>query len=177
MRSKTFLLYAGLIVLFLTLAIPGASAADTANLLQVDGGTVYAGQDLNVYGAGDVSLKNLSFNLVNDMTHVKNINAYSGKNLVWNNSAKLLPKIAGKVQLEAKQGLDLSGTVINAVDGIVTLSDTLTLSSALRSDKGIDLTAQHAMTLGQGTSLRAEKDVNLASLQGNIQAQSLQVNS
>lgn len=30
MRSKTFLLYAGLIVLFLALAIPGASAADTA---------------------------------------------------------------------------------------------------------------------------------------------------
>ncbi|AGB02186.1 PKD domain-containing protein [Methanoregula formicica] len=30
MRSKTFLLYAGLVVLFLALAIPGASAADTA---------------------------------------------------------------------------------------------------------------------------------------------------
>lgn len=153
------------------------SAADTANLLQVDGGTVYAGQDLNVYGAGDVSLKNMGFNLVNDMTRVKNINAYSGKNLVWNNSAKLLPKIAGKVQLEAKQGLDLSGTAINAVDGIVTLSDTLTLSSALRSDKGIDLTAQQAMNLNYGSKLNASGDIALSALQGSIQAGSLKADT
>ncbi|MEG2359867.1 two-partner secretion domain-containing protein, partial [Acinetobacter sp.] len=153
------------------------SAADTANLLQVDGGTVYAGQDLNVYGAGDVSLKNLSFNLVNDMTRVKNINAYSGKNLVWNNGAKLLPKIAGKVQLEAKQSLDLSGTAINAVDGIVTLSDTLTLSSALRSDKGIDLTAQQAMNLNYGSKLNASGDIALSALQGSIQAGSLKADT
>jgi len=153
------------------------SASETTGLLQLDGGTVYAGKDLNIYGTSDVSLKNLSFNLFNDMMSLKNISVYSGKNLVWNNNAKLLPKIAGKVQLEAKQGLNLTGTAISAVDGIVTLSDTLTLNSALKSDNGLDLTTQHLMVLERGASLSAENNVNLASLEGDIQAKSLKIKS
>jgi len=153
------------------------STAADAQLIQVDGGTLYAGKDFNVYGTGDVSLKNLSFNLVNNATRLKDINVYSGKNLSWDNKAKPLPKISGKVQLEAKQGLELSGTAIHAANGIVTQSDTLNLNSAIKSDQGIDLTTHKAMNLAQGTALTATKDVNLASLQGNIQAQSLKVNS
>lgn len=153
-----------------------ATAAD-AQLIHLDGGTLYAGKDFNVYGTGDVSLKNLSFNLVNNATRLKDINVYSGKNLSWDNKAKPIPKISGKVQLEAKQGLELSGTAIHAANGIVTQSDTLNLNSAIKSDQGIDLTTHKAMNLAQGTALTATKDVNLASLQGNIQAQSLKVNS
>lgn len=153
------------------------STAADAQLIQVDGGTLYAGKDFNVYATGDVSLKNLSFNLVNNATRLKDINVYSGKNLSWDNKAKPLPKISGKVQLEAKQGLDLSGTAIHAANGIVTQSDTLNLNSAIKSDQGIDLTTHKAINLAQGTALTATKDVNLASLQGNIQAQSLKVNS
>ncbi|WP_159152705.1 two-partner secretion domain-containing protein [Acinetobacter johnsonii] len=153
------------------------STAADAQLIHVDGGTLYAGKDFNVYGTGDVSLKNLSFNLVNNATRLKDINVYSGKNLSWDNKAKPLPKISGKVQLEAKQGLELSGTAIHAANGIVTQSDTLNLNSAIKSDQGIDLTTHKAMNLAQGTALTATKDVNLASLQGNIQAQSLKVNS
>lgn len=153
------------------------STAADAQLIHVDGGTLYAGKDFNVYGTGDVSLKNLSFNLVNNATRLKDINVYSGKNLSWDNKAKPLPKISGKVQLEAKQGLELSGTAIHAANGIVTQSDTLNLNSAIKSDQGIDLTTHKAMNLTQGTALTATKDVNLASLQGNIQAQSLKVNS
>ncbi|MGS0707714.1 two-partner secretion domain-containing protein [Acinetobacter sp. ANC 3781] len=152
------------------------SAAEE-QLLQVDGGTLYAGKDLNIYGAGDVSLKNLSFNLVNNATRLKNISVYSGKNLTWDNKAKPLPQISGKLQLEAKQGLELSGTAIYAANGIVTQSDTLNLNTLVKSDQGIDLTTHHAMSLAQGTSLSAVTDVNLASLQGSIQAQSLKVNS
>lgn len=153
------------------------SAAADAQLLQVEGGTLYAGKDLNVQGAGDVSLKNLSFNLVNDTTRLKNINVYSGNNLIWDNKAKPLPKISGKVQLEAKQGLELSGTAIHAANGIVTQSDTLTLNSAIKSDQGIDLTTEKAMTLARGANLTATKHVNLASLQGSIEADSLKANS
>lgn len=152
------------------------SAAEE-QLLQVDGGTLYAGKDLNIYGTGDVSLKNLSFNLVNNATRLKDINVYSGKNLTWDNKAKPLPKISGKLQLEAKQGLELSGTAIYAANGIVTQSDTLNLNTVVKSDQGIDLTTHNAMSLAQGTSLSAVTDVNLASLQGSIQAQSLKVNS
>lgn len=153
------------------------STAADAQLIHVDGGTLYAGKDFNVYGTGDVSLKNLSFNLVDNATRLKDINVYSGKNLSWDNKAKPIPKISGKVQLEAKQGLELSGTAIDAANGIVTQSDTLNLNSAIKSDQGIDLTTHKAMNLAQGTALTATKDVNLASLQGNIQAQSLKVNS
>ncbi|WP_180171823.1 DUF637 domain-containing protein [Acinetobacter sp. YH12023] len=153
------------------------SAAEDAQVLYVEGGSLYAGKDLNVYGTGDVSLKNLSFNLVNDATRLKNINVYSGNNLTWDNQAKPLAKISGKVQLEAKQGLELSGTAIHAANGIVTQSDTLTLNSAIKSDQGIDLTTEKAMTLARGANLTATKDVNLASLQGSIEADSLKANS
>lgn len=152
-------------------------SAEEAHLLQVDGGTLYAGKDLNIYGSGDVSLKNLSFNLVNNATRLKDINVYSGKNLTWDNKAKPLAKISGKLQLEAKQGLELAGTALHAANGIVTQSDTLNLNTTVKSDQGIDLTTYNAMSLAQGTSLTAVKDVNLASLQGSIQAQSLKVNS
>lgn len=152
-------------------------SAEEAHLLQVDGGTLYAGKDLNIYGSGDVSLKNLSFNLVNNATRLKDINVYSGKNLTWDNKAKPLAKISGKLQLEAKQGLELAGTALHAANDIVTQSDTLNLNTTVKSDQGIDLTTHNAMSLAQGTSLTAVKDVNLASLQGSIQAQSLKVNS
>lgn len=152
-------------------------SAEEAHLLQVDGGTLYAGKDLNIYGAGDVGLKNLSFNLVNNATRLKDINVYSDKNLTWDNKAKPLAKISGKLQLEAKQGLELAGTALHAANGIVTQSDTLNLNTTIKSDQGIDLTTHNAMSLAQGTSLTAVKDVNLASLQGSIQAQSLKVNS
>ncbi|WP_180046036.1 MULTISPECIES: DUF637 domain-containing protein [unclassified Acinetobacter] len=152
-------------------------SAEEAHLLQVDGGTLYAGKDLNIYSSGDVSLKNLSFNLVNNATRLKDINIYSGKNLTWDNKAKPLAKISGKLQLEAKQGLELAGTALHAANGIVTQSDTLNLNTTVKSDQGIDLTTHNAMSLAQGTSLTAVKDVNLASLQGSIQAQSLKVNS
>ncbi|MDM1275392.1 MULTISPECIES: DUF637 domain-containing protein [Acinetobacter] len=152
-------------------------SAEEVHLLQVDGGTLYAGKDLNIYGSGDVSLKNLSFNLVNNATRLKDINVYSGKNLTWDNKAKPLAKISGKLQLEAKQGLELAGTALHAANGIVTQSDTLNLNTTVKSDQGIDLTTHNAMSLAQGTSLTAVKDVNLASLQGSIQAQSLKVNS
>lgn len=152
-------------------------SAEEAHLLQVDGATLYAGKDLNIYGSGDVSLKNLSFNLVNNATRLKDMNVYSGKNLTWDNKAKPLAKISGKLQLEAKQGLELAGTALHAANGIVTQSDTLNLNTTVKSDQGIDLTTHNAMSLAQGTSLTAVKDVNLASLQGSIQAQSLKVNS
>lgn len=153
------------------------SAAADAQLLLVEGGTLYAGKDFNAYGTGDVSLKNLSFNLVNNVTRLKDINVYSGKNLSWDNNAKPLAKISGKVQLEAEQGIDLSGTAIHAANGIVTQSDTLNLNSAIKSDQGIDLTTEKVMRLARGADLTATKDVNLASLQGNIEAESLKVNS
>lgn len=152
-------------------------SAEESHLLQVDGGTLYAGKDLNIYGTGDVSLKNLSFNLVNNATRLKDMNVYSGKNLTWDNKAKPLAKISGKLQLEAKQGLELAGTALHAANGIVTQSNTLNLNTTVKSDQGIDLTTHNVMSLAQGTSLTAVKDVNLASLQGSIQAQSLKVNS
>lgn len=153
------------------------SAVADAQLLQVEGGTLYAGKDLNVYGKGDVTLKNLSFSLVNDATRLKDINVYSGKNLTWDNSAKPLAKISGKVQLEAQQRLDLTGTAVYAANGIVTQSDTLNLNATMKTDQGIDLTTQNDMLLAQGASLTAEKNINLSSLQANIQASSLKTNT
>lgn len=154
-----------------------ADSSNIQGLVDVQKTSVNAGKDLNIYSAGDITLKNLSFSLINDMTRLKNINVYSEKNLVWQNEAKLLPKIAGKVQLDAKQGLDLSGTAINTLDGIVTASGTLVLNSGLTSDKGIDLTAYQAVNLKYGSNLKAIGDITVSSLQGGIQAESLKVDT
>lgn len=40
-----------------------ANSANTQNLIDLQGGTIYAGKDLNLYSSGDLNLKNLGFHL------------------------------------------------------------------------------------------------------------------
>lgn len=153
------------------------SVSDATSVLQLDKNTIRAGKDLNIYGTGNVSLKDLNFYIVDAKTSTKDINVYSGKDLVWNNAVKALPQILGKVQLEAKNGLDLTGTTIYATNGITTLSDTLKLNKEIKSDKGLDLTVRKDMNLNAGSKLSAKGDIVVNSLEGNIQAESLKVDT
>ncbi len=153
------------------------SVSDATSMLQLDKNTIRAGKDLNIYGTGNVSLKDLNFYIVDAKTSTKDINVYSGKDLVWNNAVKALPQILGKVQLEAKNGLDLTGTTLHATDGITTLSDTLKINKEIKSNKGLDLTVKKDMNLNAGSKLSATGDVIVNSLQGNIQAESLKVDT
>ncbi|MND50577.1 Filamentous hemagglutinin [compost metagenome] len=153
-----------------------ANSANTQNLIDLQGGTIYAGKDLNLYSSGDLNLKNLGFSLENAATRVKNIKAYSGRNLVWNNADKALPLITGLVQLDAANNLTVTAKEISNKDSIQLHANQITLNSALTSQKNIDVSSEIAdLVLSQ--ALKAQGDINLTALAGGVTANSLKATS
>ncbi|MFA3051727.1 hemagglutinin, partial [Acinetobacter pittii] len=121
-----------------------ANSANIQNLIDLQGGTIYAGKDLNLYSSGDLNLKNLGFSLENAATRVKNIKAYSGRDLVWNNADKALPLITGLVQLDAANNLTVTAKEISNKDSIQLHANQIALNSALTSQKNIDVSSEIA---------------------------------
>lgn len=153
-----------------------ANSANIQNLIDLQGGTIYAGKDLNLYSSGDLNLKNLGFSLENAATRVKNIKAYSGRDLVWNNADKALPLITGMVQLDAANNLTVTAKEISNKDSIQLHANQITLNSALTSQKNIDVSSEIAdLVLSQ--VLKAQGDINLTALAGGITANSLKATS
>jgi filamentous hemagglutinin len=153
-----------------------ANSANTQNLIDLQGGTIYAGKDLNLYSSGDLNLKNLGFSLENAATRVKNIKAYSGRDLVWNNADKALPLITGMVQLDAANNLTFTAKEISNKDSIQLHANQITLNSALTSQKNIDVSSEIAdLVLSQ--ALKAQGDINLTALAGGVTTNSLKATS
>ncbi|MEQ1402955.1 DUF637 domain-containing protein [Acinetobacter baumannii] len=153
-----------------------ANSANTQNLIDLQGGTIYAGKDLNLYSSGDLNLKNLGFSLENAATRVKNIKAYSGRDLVWNNADKALPLITGMVQLDAANNLTVTAKEISNKDSIQLHANQITINSALTSQKNIDVSSEIAdLVLSQ--ALKAQGDINLTALAGGVTANSLKATS
>jgi filamentous hemagglutinin len=153
-----------------------ANSANTQNLIDLQGGTIYAGKDLNLYSSGDLNLKNLGFSLENAATRVKNIKAYSGRDLVWNNADKALPLITGLVQLDAANNLTVTAKEISNKDSIQLHANQIALNSALTSQKNIDVSSEIAdLVLSQ--ALKAQGDINLTALAGGVAANSLKATS
>ncbi|MEB3849360.1 DUF637 domain-containing protein [Acinetobacter pittii] len=153
-----------------------ANSANTQNLIDLQGGTIYAGKDLNLYSSGDLNLKNLGFSLENAATRVKNIKAYSGRDLVWNNADKALPLIIGMVQLDAANNLTVTAKEISNKDSIQFHANQIALNSALTSQKNIDVSSEIAdLVLSQ--ALKAQGDINLTALAGGVTANSLKATS
>ncbi|OOT53032.1 DUF637 domain-containing protein [Acinetobacter pittii] len=153
-----------------------ANSANTQNLIDLQGGTIYAGKDLNLYSSGDLNLKNLGFSLENAATRVKNIKAYSGRDLVWNNADKALPLITGLVQLDAANNLTVTAKEISNKGSIQLHANQIALNSALTSQKNIDVSSEIAdLVLSQ--ALKAQGDINLTALAGGVTANSLKATS
>lgn len=153
-----------------------ANSANTQNIIDLQDGTIYAGKDLNLYSSGDLNLKNLGFSLENAATRVKNIKAYSGRDLVWNNADKALPLITGLVQLDAANNLTVTAKEISSKDSIQLHANQIALNSALASQKNIDVSSEIAeLVLSQ--ALKAQGDINLTALAGGITANSLKATS
>ncbi|MFA2969980.1 DUF637 domain-containing protein [Acinetobacter pittii] len=153
-----------------------ANSANTQNIIDLQGGTIYAGKDLNLYSSGDLNLKNLGFSLENAATRVKNIKAYSGRDLVWNNADKALPLITGMVQLDAANNLTVTAKEISNKDSIQLHANQIALNSALTSQKNIDVSSEIAdLVLSQ--ALKAQGDINLTALAGGVNANSLKATS
>lgn len=153
-----------------------ANSANTQNIIDLQGGTIYAGKDLNLYSSGDLNLKNLGFSLENAATRVKNIKAYSGRDLVWNNADKALPLITGMVQLDAANNLTVTAKEISNKDSIQLHANQIALNSALTSQKNIDVSSEIAdLVLSQ--ALKAQGDINLTALAGGVTTNSLKATS
>ncbi|XZW43203.1 two-partner secretion domain-containing protein [Acinetobacter baumannii] len=153
-----------------------ADSSNTDGLIDIRGGTIYGGKDLNLYSSGDVNLQNLGFALENSATRVKNINAHSGRNLVWNNATKVLPQITGKVALDAESNLSISAQGVSSKDSIQLQAGQLTLNTNLTSQKDINLIAE-STDLFLNNVLNAQNDINISALTGGITANSLKANS
>ena len=152
------------------------NSSNTDGLIDIQGGTIYGGKDLNLYSSGDVNLQNLGFALENSATRVKNINAHSGRNLVWNNATKVLPQITGKVSLDAENNLSISAQGVSSKDSIQLQAGQLTLNTNLTSQKDINLIAE-TTDLFLNNVLNAQNDINISALTGGITANSLKANS
>ncbi|HHN6039330.1 TPA: DUF637 domain-containing protein [Acinetobacter baumannii] len=153
-----------------------ADSSNTDGLIDIRGGTIYGGKDLNLYSSGDVNLQNLGFALENSATRVKNINAHSGRNLVWNNATKVLPQITGKVALDAESNLSISAQGVSNKDSIQLRAGQLTLNTNLTSQKDINVIAE-TTDLFLNNGLTAQNDINISALTGGITANSLKANS
>ncbi|MFV5639816.1 DUF637 domain-containing protein [Acinetobacter oleivorans] len=147
-------------------------SSNTDGLIDIQGGTIYGGKDLNLYSSGDVNLKSLGFALENSATRVKNIKAYSGRDLIWNNADKDLPLITGKVQLDAANSLTVAAKEISSKDSIQLHAKKVGLNSALTSQKDIDVSSESAdLVLNQ--TLKAQNNLTIASLDGKLTATGL----
>ncbi|MEN8976497.1 DUF637 domain-containing protein, partial [Acinetobacter baumannii] len=147
-------------------------SSNTDGLIDIQGGTIYGGKDLNLYSSGDVNLKSLGFALENSATRVKNIKAYSGRDLIWNNADKDLPLITGKVQLDAANSLTVAAKEISSKDSIQLHANKVGLNSALTSQKDIDVSSEIAdLVLSQ--TLKAQNNLTIASLDGKLTATGL----
>lgn len=155
-----------------------AGSSNTQGLIDIQAGTINAAKDLNLSSSGDINLKNLGLAVENSVSRVKNINAYSGQNLKWDNTNIALPQIAGSVKLGSQNVVDLSGTTLSTVGSIETQSNSFKLDKTLSSLEGISITtSQGDINLIKNVNLTANKDIQLSSIQGNIVANSLRVNS
>lgn len=151
-----------------------SGSSNTQGLIDIQAGTINAAKDLNLSSSGDINLKNLGLAVENSVSLVKNINAYSGQNLKWDNTNIALPQIAGKVQLDAANQLDLIGNSILNQDDINLQANKINLNTALTSQKNINITAKTSdLILNRG--LTAQGDINVSALAGNINANSLNV--
>ncbi|KAA8734858.1 filamentous hemagglutinin N-terminal domain-containing protein [Acinetobacter qingfengensis] len=144
--------------------------------ITLQGATLNAGKDLNLYSSGDLNLANLNFALTNSSSSIKNISGYSGRNLIWNNTAKALPQITGKVQLQAENQLTLSATTLSSKENIQLQAGQLNLESALVSQKDLGLTVENA-DLILNRALTAQNEINISVLKGGITANSLTANA
>lgn len=149
-----------------------AGSSNTQGLIDIQAGTINAAKDLNLSSSGDINLKNLGLAAENSVSRVKNINAYSGQNLKWDNTNIALPQIAGKVQLDAANQMDLIGSTISNKDDINLQANKINLSTALTSQKNINIVSK-VNDLILDKAITAQGDINVSALAGNINANSL----
>lgn len=146
--------------------------------LAVNSTSLNAEKDLNIYGAGTVSINQIGLDNVGATTKTKNFNISAQDDLSWKNAGNYLPVFTGKLDLRSNGKLDISGTQFLANEGINLFGKELIINSQLKSNKDINLTSfEKDLNLNQGANLSAATDINVSAFQGHINAKNLKANS
>ncbi|WP_120430490.1 two-partner secretion domain-containing protein [Acinetobacter baylyi] len=144
--------------------------------ITLQGTTLDLTKDLNINGTGNVNLSSLNFSLLNGSSTLQNINAYSGLNLVWDQTAKALPQISGNVTLEAANLIDLKGSNLSGKGDLKLQGKALNVGADLTAGKSLNLTATQSDLILNKT-LNAQGNIDIASLDGKLNATGLNATS
>lgn len=144
--------------------------------ITLQGTTLDLTKDLNINGTGNVNLSSLNFTLLNGSSTLQNINAYSGLNLVWDQTAKALPQISGNVTLEAANLIDLKGSNLSGKGDLKLQGKALNVGADLTAGKSLNLTATQS-DLILNKNLNAQGNIDIASLDGKLNATGLNATS
>ncbi len=146
--------------------------------LTLNSTSLNAEKDVNIYGAGVVSINNLGLDKVGETTKTKNFNVNAQGDLTWQKAGTSLPVFTGKLDLRSNGKLDISGSQFITNDGINLLGTELIVDSQLKSNKDINLTASESdLNLNLGTDLSAGSDINVLALKGNLNSYDLKAKS
>ncbi|WP_288397926.1 DUF637 domain-containing protein [uncultured Acinetobacter sp.] len=152
--------------------LQSSSSTENQGNITLQGVSLQAGKDLNLYGTGNVILSSLNFTLLNGSSTLQNINAYSGMNLVWDQTAKALPQISGNVTIEAANLIDLKGSNLSTKGDLKLQGKALNVGADLNAGKNLNLTATQSDLILNKT-LNAQGNIDIASLDGKLNATGL----
>lgn len=133
-------------------------------------------KDINIYSSGDLTLKNVGFVLDNSVTRSKNFTAYSGRNLVWDSTARVLPQINGDIKVEAANLIDLKGSGLSSTGDLKLQAKALNIATDLNAGKNLSLNATQS-DLNLNKTLTAQNNIDVTSLDGKITATGLNATS
>ncbi|KAF1026825.1 MAG: tRNA nuclease CdiA-2 [Acinetobacter bereziniae] len=137
-----------------------------------------AEKDVNIYGAGTVSISNLGLEKAGETTKTKNFNVNAQGDLTWQNAETTLPTFTGKLDLRSNGTLDVSGSQFITNGGINLSGSGLNVNRLLQSTLDINLTAsENDLNLNSGTILSADGNINVSALAGNLTANGLKATS
>lgn len=156
--------------------LQSSSSTENQGNITLQGVSLQAGKDLNLYGTGNVILSSLNFTLLNGSSTLQNINAYSGMNLVWDQTAKALPQISGNVTIEAANLIDLKGSNLSTKGDLKLQGKALNVGADLNAGKNLNLTATQSDLILNKT-LNAQGNIDIASLDGKLNATGLSATS
>ncbi|WP_151796715.1 two-partner secretion domain-containing protein [Acinetobacter soli] len=156
--------------------LQSSSSTENQGNITLQSVSLQAGKDLNLYGTGNVILSSLNFTLLNGSSTLQNINAYSGMNLVWDQTAKALPQISGNVTIEAANLIDLKGSNLSTKGDLKLQGKALNLGADLNAGKNLNLTATQSDLILNKT-LNAQGNIDVNALAGSITTNSLKANS
>lgn len=156
--------------------LQSSSSTENQGNITLQGVSLQAGKDLNLYGTGNVILSSLNFTLLNGSSTLQNINASSGMNLVWDQTAKALPQISGNVTIEAANLIDLKGSNLSTKGDLKLQGKALNVGADLNAGKNLNLTATQSDLILNKT-LNAQGNIDVNALAGSITTNSLKAKS